>query len=55
MAMNIHVAVFWVLTPCSDVVRYRHFRGLAASIFRVMRMAVRVTLQLTVSQFVSPP
>jgi len=25
--MKIHVAVFWVMTPCSDVVEYRRFEG----------------------------
>jgi hypothetical protein len=27
MAMKIQVMVFWVLTPCSDVVGYQIFRG----------------------------
>jgi hypothetical protein len=30
-----HVAVFWVTTPCSDVVGYRRFRGPSVSIFRM--------------------
>jgi len=25
--MKIKIAVFWVLTPCSDVVGYQHFGG----------------------------
>jgi hypothetical protein len=25
--VKIHVKVFWVMTPCSDVVGYQHFRG----------------------------
>jgi hypothetical protein len=32
-AAKIHVEVFWVVTPCSVVVAYKHFRGPAASIF----------------------
>jgi hypothetical protein len=27
-AMEIHVEVFWVMTPCSDVVGYKRFGGL---------------------------
>jgi len=27
MAMNIQVSVFWVVTPCSDEVGHRRFRG----------------------------
>jgi hypothetical protein len=26
IAMNIPLAVFWVVTPCSDVVGYQHFK-----------------------------
>jgi len=25
--MKIHVVVFWVVTPCNDVVGYQHFGG----------------------------
>jgi hypothetical protein len=34
-AMKIHVIVFWVVTPCSDVVGYNVSEGRTASIFRV--------------------
>jgi hypothetical protein len=34
------VAVLWVMTPCTVVVGYQHFGGLAASIFRVKGMAL---------------
>jgi hypothetical protein len=27
-AMEIHDVVFWVVTPCSDVVGYQRFEGL---------------------------
>jgi hypothetical protein len=34
--MKVQAAVFWVLTPCSDVVGYERFGGISASIFWVV-------------------
>jgi hypothetical protein len=33
--IRIQVEVFWVMTPCSVTVVFRHFRGPCADIFRV--------------------
>jgi hypothetical protein len=32
--LQIQVIVFWVMTPCSNVVGYQHFRGHAASMIQ---------------------
>jgi len=44
MALKFQIIVFWVLTPCSDMVRYQDTivsEDLAASIFRVLMEAVK--------------
>jgi hypothetical protein len=33
-AMKIHVVVFWILIPCSDVVGYHHIGGLCCLILQ---------------------
>jgi len=35
MVIKTQIVVFWVVTPCGDVVGYRCFGGTCASIFRV--------------------